>query len=384
MNGAADNIISIKSSNGEQLVLDALSVLLTKEIRIEYSELVQKNNEDGEEDDEQKQNPLYKLGKQVFSAARKKEIIDTIIPICCKLKKKLHQENSKLLPYLHKFVREIVKDYKDEIGEMFKEDKQFGIEIMHELENAANNEEVDEAEEEEDEEAPVNEEAIQVHISVELEEHKEVMNTEEPAEQNMLWTVQQVEKLNPQELGLKEAVVCLERLSDKECGLEEEQSQDEAKKAAEDVANQEEALKRLSITLERLSSKYLKFLEMEKDTPSKRRLSAVEADPKLTKARLTLERLDPETLKEYGAVSPGKQRFEDVEEAVKKNAAKVVMPPPNKKKGKGTAPKKGTPNTPEQKLTKKCLVTSTPVVPVDAHSFSDISPVIDNGGDEDA
>ncbi|KAK6627283.1 hypothetical protein RUM44_009760 [Polyplax serrata] len=133
LNGVADSIINIKGKNGEQLLFDALCVLTLPEIKLEYNDLVKGKNDDGEEEDDQKQMPLCKLVKQMFTAVQKKEIIETIIPICCKLKKKLLLDNKRLLPYLRKFIRELVKDYKSEINEIFKEDKQFGIEILHEL-----------------------------------------------------------------------------------------------------------------------------------------------------------------------------------------------------------------------------------------------------------
>lgn len=140
-----------------------------KEIKIEYGELVKKKNEDGEEEEDQKQNPIYKLGKQMFSAVHKKEIIETIVPICCKLKKKLVAEKKKLLCLLYKFVRDLVKEYKDEMTEIFKEDKQFGKEILYEIENMANMEEESDNEEDElplreteggDEHAAVNGEGV--------------------------------------------------------------------------------------------------------------------------------------------------------------------------------------------------------------------------------
>lgn len=110
------------------------------EIKIECNDLVKNKNDEGEEEDYQKQMPLCKLVKQMLTAVQKKEIIETIIPICCKLKKKLLSENKKLLPYLRKFIRELVKDYKSEFNEIFKEDKQFGIEILHELDSTKNSE----------------------------------------------------------------------------------------------------------------------------------------------------------------------------------------------------------------------------------------------------
>lgn len=136
----ADSIINIKGKNGEQLLFDAFCVLTMPEIKIEYNDLVKGKSEEGEEDDDQKQMPLCKLVKQVFTAVQKKEIIETIIPICCKLKKKLLAENKKLLPFLRKFIRELVKDYKSEINEIFKEDKQFAIEILHEIDKSTNSE----------------------------------------------------------------------------------------------------------------------------------------------------------------------------------------------------------------------------------------------------
>lgn len=149
LNGVADNIINLKDKNGEQLLYDAFCVLTSQEIKVEYNDLMKGKNDDGEEEEEQKQLPICKLVKHVFSAVHKKEIIETIIPICCKLKKKLLAENKKLMPHLHKFIRELVKDYKSEINELFKEDKQFGIEILHELDKSAI--EVEEEEEEDEE-----------------------------------------------------------------------------------------------------------------------------------------------------------------------------------------------------------------------------------------
>lgn len=104
---------------------------MCKEIRLDGSEGAKKKA-DGDEDDEVEDAAPRNLNKEVLANVQKNDICDTIIPICSKMRKVLHRHR-KLTSRLYCFVRELVRDYKSEIDHIFRDDKQFGQEILHEI-----------------------------------------------------------------------------------------------------------------------------------------------------------------------------------------------------------------------------------------------------------
>ena len=63
----------------------------------------------------------------------KKNVIENIIPIVIALKHKLEEMKSGLLDDLMAYLREVMKDYKNEVKEILAADKQLATEIQYDL-----------------------------------------------------------------------------------------------------------------------------------------------------------------------------------------------------------------------------------------------------------
>ena len=63
----------------------------------------------------------------------KKNVIENIIPIVIALKHKLEKLRSPLLDDLMTYLREVMKDYKNEVKEILAADKQLATEIQFDL-----------------------------------------------------------------------------------------------------------------------------------------------------------------------------------------------------------------------------------------------------------
>ena len=73
------------------------------------------------------------LKKNIISEFVKKNVIENIIPIIISLKHKLEEQKSPLLDDLMNYLRELMKDYKNEVKDMLAADKQLAAEIEFDL-----------------------------------------------------------------------------------------------------------------------------------------------------------------------------------------------------------------------------------------------------------
>merc|ERR1711862_677495 len=71
--------------------------------------------------------------KKIISQVVKKNVIENIIPIVIALKHKLEKFRSPLLDDLMTYLREVMKDYKNEVKEILAADKQLATEIQFDL-----------------------------------------------------------------------------------------------------------------------------------------------------------------------------------------------------------------------------------------------------------
>ena len=71
--------------------------------------------------------------KAIISKVQKTNIIENIVPIVIALKRKLDEAKSPLIDDLMTYLRELMKDYKNEVKEILSADKQLATEIQYDL-----------------------------------------------------------------------------------------------------------------------------------------------------------------------------------------------------------------------------------------------------------
>ncbi|XP_069677382.1 condensin-2 complex subunit D3-L-like [Periplaneta americana] len=131
LDGAAEGKIEL-NNDGESVVLDALHVLNSKEIRL--IALDQGRDEDPAADNVEKATTLLiKARNKAIAECMKKNMIEYVVPVVIHLKAVLQEKYSKLVPDLMIFVRDMMKDYKNEVKQIFAEDSQMAIEILSDI-----------------------------------------------------------------------------------------------------------------------------------------------------------------------------------------------------------------------------------------------------------
>ena len=71
--------------------------------------------------------------KAIISQHVKTNVIENIVPIVIALKRKLEEMRSPIIDDLMSYLREIMKDYKNEVKEILSADKQLAAEIQFDL-----------------------------------------------------------------------------------------------------------------------------------------------------------------------------------------------------------------------------------------------------------
>ena len=114
-----------------ELLQDTLSILASEEIKLMS---LKTRNEDEEQPIEDVEGAVIAAAKKtLISQYVKKNVIENIIPIVISLKHKLEEEKSSLLDDLMNYLREVMKDYKNEVKEILSADKQLASEIQYDL-----------------------------------------------------------------------------------------------------------------------------------------------------------------------------------------------------------------------------------------------------------
>lgn len=129
----------MKNSSAFELLQDTLSCLASDEIKL--ASLKAKQEGDEIDPNTEPSNVEQVVGELLQSAAKKKIIsavvkrsyMEYIIPIIVALKHKLEKLKSPLLDNLMNCLRELMKDYKNEVKEILAADKQLATEIQYDL-----------------------------------------------------------------------------------------------------------------------------------------------------------------------------------------------------------------------------------------------------------
>uniref|UniRef100_A0A0B7B2K0 Condensin complex subunit 1 C-terminal domain-containing protein n=1 Tax=Arion vulgaris TaxID=1028688 RepID=A0A0B7B2K0_9EUPU len=114
LSAVADQMIPL-DNEGSQILHDALAILSSKEIKL--STLRSKSVEDigGEEGADMAQIVTVTAKKALISQVIKRNVIENVVPVVISLKHMLEKSRSPLLKYLMMYLRELFKDYKNEI-----------------------------------------------------------------------------------------------------------------------------------------------------------------------------------------------------------------------------------------------------------------------------
>lgn len=138
-----DEVMPINSTT-EETIRDALTVLASKEMKL--CSLRRPVAADDDLDDvgaEQVAASLElatEMARKALSQAVKQSTIENIVPIVVSLKHILSKLRHPLLRELMIYLRELVKDYKTEIREIFAADHQLAVEIEYDLKRFENRE----------------------------------------------------------------------------------------------------------------------------------------------------------------------------------------------------------------------------------------------------
>ncbi|GFO01088.1 condensin-2 complex subunit d3-like [Plakobranchus ocellatus] len=134
--GVVDKVIPL-NDEGSGLLQDSLTVLSCKEIKL--SSLRGRGFGSQEEDGEgpveaQAQAAVTAVAKKVFiTQVVRRNVIENIVPVVISLKHMLEKARSPLLKDLMGYLRELMKDYKNEVKDILAADKQLAEEINFDL-----------------------------------------------------------------------------------------------------------------------------------------------------------------------------------------------------------------------------------------------------------
>ncbi|KAJ8539803.1 hypothetical protein K7X08_014055 [Anisodus acutangulus] len=129
---ASDGLLNIEDVTGQSVLQDAFQVLSSKEIRISTSR--GSTTESAEVEEEGAEGGASSAAKgRAITQAVKKSLIQNTIPIFIELKRLLESKNSPLTGSLMECLRNLLKDYKNEIDDMLVADKQLQKELIYDM-----------------------------------------------------------------------------------------------------------------------------------------------------------------------------------------------------------------------------------------------------------
>ncbi|XP_066991019.2 condensin-2 complex subunit D3 [Anabrus simplex] len=158
--GVVANMITL-NEQGESVVKDAFFILSCEELKL--AAFKKTSNEDDSQANADQMNVVMTTAKKtLLTEVLKKQLFEVCLPILLQLRVKLGSVDSQLLPILRHYMRDLMKDYKDELMDIFSDNKFFAEEILAEMQkeeeeqqaekrrrNAADNNETGEVVEEE-------------------------------------------------------------------------------------------------------------------------------------------------------------------------------------------------------------------------------------------
>ncbi|KAK4374468.1 hypothetical protein RND71_005145 [Anisodus tanguticus] len=129
---ASDGLLNIEDATGQSVLQDAFHVLSSKEIRISTSRGSTAESAEVEEEGADGGASSAAKGRAITQAV-KKSLIQNTIPIFIELKCLLESKNSPLTGSLMECLRNLLKDYKNEIDDMLVADKQLQKELVYDM-----------------------------------------------------------------------------------------------------------------------------------------------------------------------------------------------------------------------------------------------------------
>jgi len=114
-----------------QVLSDGLSLLCCKEMRICFT--TQRNSQDDEGHDDGGEKATAEAARGVLSSILKRNMCENIVPVLVQLKNLMEARHSPFLRQLHHCLREILKDFKDDLKVMLAGDPQLASEIAFDL-----------------------------------------------------------------------------------------------------------------------------------------------------------------------------------------------------------------------------------------------------------
>ncbi|PRP83328.1 condensin-2 complex subunit D3 [Planoprotostelium fungivorum] len=125
-----DGMLSYVDS--QDILMDALAILSSKEIRIQVKSKAVVDNEEEEQ--------VQAAREKLLSKIIKKNVLENIVPIVIEMKRFLEKHHSPLLKNLMQYIANIMKDFKSEVEDIFVADKQLAQEIEYDLKQMSLNE----------------------------------------------------------------------------------------------------------------------------------------------------------------------------------------------------------------------------------------------------
>jgi len=133
LNGAVEGHVELGEASHE-LLQDTLACLCSEEIKLASLKAKHDEEEIGEGGvDVTAAAAIHAVKKSIISETVKKNYLENIIPIVIALKHKLVALKSPLVTDLLQCLRELMKDYKNEVKDMLAADKQLAAEIEYDL-----------------------------------------------------------------------------------------------------------------------------------------------------------------------------------------------------------------------------------------------------------
>ncbi|XP_046375579.2 condensin-2 complex subunit D3-like isoform X1 [Haliotis rufescens] len=130
LGSAVDGVLPLEGES-TAILQDALAILGSKEIKL--SSLKVRPHDDVAEEQDMAAVVMATAKKTLITQVLKKNVIENIVPIVTSLKKMLEKQKSPVLRYLMLYLRELMKDYKNEVKDILSADKQLATEIEYDL-----------------------------------------------------------------------------------------------------------------------------------------------------------------------------------------------------------------------------------------------------------
>ncbi|XP_052797938.1 condensin-2 complex subunit D3-like [Mya arenaria] len=131
LGGVVDNLLPI-NDDSRDLIKDTLAILSSKEIKLS-SLKVRPAEEMALDEQEMAAVVMATAKKTLITQVVKRNVIENIVPVVVAVKHLLEKQRSPLLKELLTYLRELMKDYKEEVKEILSADRQLATEIEYDL-----------------------------------------------------------------------------------------------------------------------------------------------------------------------------------------------------------------------------------------------------------